>query len=189
MKVIHYFLISLTLLLSGLLIVLQRRSKFLHHFGYLASLPKNVHIPQDLMGKVARVRAKLVAGLTLITILGLSLYLSPIRGDTVAVVGIFASLSAVIIALLAAVEIEIIGVEEEHMDVDKTLMEETYAYETMSNIAGPQGFSHTNMNLRETSEFQMDIYSSENQITLSSYYAPRRAHFVELPRKKRQVKR
>jgi len=188
MKVIHYFLISLTLLLSGLLPFLKRRSKFLHHFGYLASLPKNVHIPQDLMGKVARVRAKLVAGLTLITILGVFLYLSPIRGNTVAVVGVFASLSAVIIALLAAVEIEIINVEEEHMDVDKTSMEETYAYEPMRNTAGPQGFSHTNMNLRKTSEFQMDIYSSGNQITLSSYYAPRRAHFAELTRKKRQVK-
>jgi len=185
MKVVYYFLIGLALLLSGLLTFLRRRSKFLHHFGYLASLL----ILQDLIGKLARARAKIVAGLTLITILGVSLYLSPIRGNTVAVVGVFASLSAVIIALLAAVEIEIISVEEEYIDVDKTSREETYAYEAMSNTAGPLDFSHTNMNLRKTSEFQMDIYSSENQITLSSYYAPRRAHFVELPRKKRQVKR
>jgi len=189
MRVIHYFLISLALLLSGLLTFLRRRNKFLHHFGYLASFPKNAPILQDLIGKLVRARAKLVAGLTLITVLGVSLYLSPIRGNTVAVVGVFASLSAFIIALLAAVDIEIIGVEDEYMDVDKTSMEETYAYETMSNTAGPLDFSHTNMNLRKTSEFQMDIYSSENQITISSHYAPRRAHFVELPRKKRQVKR
>jgi len=189
MRVIHYFLISLALLFSGLLIFLRRRSKGLHHFGYLASLPKNAPIPQDLIGKLVGARAKLVAGLTLITILGVSLYLSPIRGNTVAVVGVFASLSAVIIALLAAVEIEIISVEEEYVDVDKTLMEETYAYETVSSTAGPLGFSHTNMNLIKTNEFQMDIYSSENQITLSSHFAPKRAYLVELPRKKRQVKR
>jgi len=175
MKVIHYFLISLALLLSGLLTLLRRH------------LPKNVPIPQDLIGKLARARAKLLAGLAFMTILGVSLYLSPIRGNTVAVVGIFASLSALIIAFLATTEIEITTVEEEYRD--KTSMEENYAYKTMSNTAGPLDFSHMNMNLRKTSEFQMDIYSSENQITLSSHYAPRRAHFVELPRKKRQVKR
>jgi len=174
MKVIHYFLIGLALLFSGL---------------YLASLPKSALILQDLTGKLARARAKLVAGLTLITILGVSLYLSPIRGNTVAVVGIFASLSATIIALLAAVDIEIISVEEEHRDMGKTSMEESYAYETMSNTGGPWDFSHTSINLRKTSEFQMNIDSSENQITLSSHYAPKRAHLVELPRKKRQAKR
>jgi len=142
-----------------------------------------------LIGKLARARSKLVAGLTLISILGVSLYFSPIRGNTVAVVGIFASLSAVIIAFLATTEIEIISIGEEYMDVDKTSMKETYSYETISNKAGPLNFSHTNMNLRKTSEFQMDIHSSENQVTLSSYYAPRPARFVELPRKKRQAKR
>jgi len=55
---------------------------------------------------------KLIARLTLITILGVSLYLSPLRGNTVAVVGVFASLSTVIIAILATTEIEIITVEE-----------------------------------------------------------------------------
>jgi len=132
---------------------------------------------------------KLVSGLVLISILGLFLYSSPIRGNAVAVFGIFALLSAVIIAFLSMTEIEIISVEEEHRDVDKTSMEETYAHEIMSNTAGPPGFSHTKMNLRKTGEFQMDIYSSENQITLSSHYAPRRAYFVELPRQKRQAKR
>jgi len=189
MKVIHYFLISLALLLSGLITFLRRRSKFLHHLEYLASLPKNAPIPKDLIEKLVRARAKLIAGLTLVTILGVSLYLSPIRGNTVAVVGVFASLSVVIIALLAAVEIEIISVEEKYMDADKTSREETYAYETMSNTAGPLDFSQTNMNLRKTSEFQMDIYSSENLITLSSHYAPRRARPLELPRRKRQVER
>jgi len=171
MKVIHYFLIGLTLLLSGLL-------------TFLRNLPKNAPILQDLIGKLARARAKLVAGFTLITVLGVSLYLSPIRGNTVAVVGVFALLSAFIIAFLATTEIEIISAEEEHMNVD-----ETYAYETVKNTAGPLDFSHTNMNLRKTSEFRIDIYSSENQITLSSHYAPRRAHLVELSRKKRQAKR
>jgi len=188
MKVIHYFLIGLALLLSGLLTFLRRQSKRLH-FRYLTSLHKNAPILQDFIGKLARARAKLVAGLTLITILGVSLYFSPIRGNTVAVVGVFASLSAFIIAFLATTEIEIISAEEKYMDMDKTSKEETYAYETMRNTAGPLDFSHTNVNLRKTSEFQMNVYSSENQITLSSHYAPRRAHLVELPRKKRQAKR
>jgi len=131
---------------------------------------------------------KLVSGLILMSILGVSLYLSPIRGNTAAVVGIFASLSAVIIAFLAVTEIEITSIEEEYMDMNKTLREETYPYETISNTAGPLDFSHTHMNLRKASQFQMDVYSSENQITLSSHYAPKRAHLVELPRKKRQVK-
>jgi len=173
MTVIHYFVIGLALLLSGLLTFLRRH------------LPKNVPTLQDLIGKLARARAKLVAGFILMSILGVSLYLSPIRGNTVAVVGVFASLSAVIIALLAAVEIEIISIEEEHRDAERTSMEESYAYEAMSNTAGPWDFSDTSMSLRKTSEFQMYIYSSESQITLSSHYAPRRAHLVELPRKKR----
>jgi len=165
MKVIHYFLISLTLLLSGLFTFLQRRSKLLH-------LPKNVPTPQDLIGKLAHASAKLKAGLTLITILGISLYLSPLRGNTVAVVGVFASLSAVIIVLLAIMEIEIITVEEEN-----------HEYEIMSNTAKFLDFSQTNMHLRETNEFKMDVYSSENQITLSSHYAPRRAYLVKRPAK------
>jgi len=165
MKVIHYFLISLALLLSGLLTFLRRRSKLLHHFGYLTNLPKNAPIPQDLIGKLARVRAKLVAGITLMTILGVSLYLSPLRGNTVAVVGIFASLSAIIIALLAAVEIEIITVGEEKAGTGKTSVEGTYAYEIVNDVAKSLDFSQTDMHLTKTNEFRMDIYSSENQIT------------------------
>jgi hypothetical protein len=80
-----------------------------------------------LIGKLIVGLRKLVAGLTLITILGVSLYLSPIRGNTVVVVGVFASLSAVIIALLATTEIEIITVEEENAGMDKTsLKKNTY---------------------------------------------------------------
>jgi len=121
------------------------------------------------------------------SILGASLYLSPIRGDTVAVVGVFASLSAVIIALLGAVEIEIINVEEENVGKDKTSLERTYAYDIVNDAARRLDFSQTNMYLIKN-EFRMDIYCSENQITLSSHYTPRRAHFVELPRRKRQAK-
>jgi len=79
MKVIYYFLVGLALLLSGLPTFLRRRSKWLHHFGYLTNLPKNAPILQDLIEKLARERATLVAGLTLITILGVFLYLSPLR--------------------------------------------------------------------------------------------------------------
>ena len=113
MKVIHYFLIGLALLLSGLCVWV---------------LPKIVPIPQDLVGKFARARAKLVAGLTLMTILGVSLYLSPLRDNTVAVVGVFAALSAVIIALLATIQIEIIIVKEENAGMDKTSLEENHEY-------------------------------------------------------------
>jgi hypothetical protein len=73
MKVIHYFLIGLTLLLSGLITFLRRQSKDAklgrnrllraepqkeneedpsgcpHHFGYLTSRPKNVAIPQECL--------------------------------------------------------------------------------------------------------------------------------------------
>ena len=49
MKVIHYFLIGLTLLLLGLATLLRRRSKCPHHFGYLASRPKNTSIPQECL--------------------------------------------------------------------------------------------------------------------------------------------
>jgi len=169
MRVIHYFLISLALLLSGLLTFLRR------------SLP----IPQDLMGKLARVRAKLVAGLTLITVLGVSLYLSPLRGNTVAAVGVFASLSAVIIALLAAVEIEIITVEEEDAGMGKTSLGETLAYENLNDTARRLDFSQTTTYLRRTIESKTGIAFSENEITLSSHYAPRRAHLVKKQPEKR----
>jgi len=49
MKVIYYFLIGLTLLLSGLVTSLRRRSKCPLYFGYLASRPKNTPIPQKCL--------------------------------------------------------------------------------------------------------------------------------------------
>jgi len=49
MKVIHYFLIGLALLLPGLVTLLRRRSKCPYHFGYLASLPENAPIPQECL--------------------------------------------------------------------------------------------------------------------------------------------
>lgn len=186
MKVIYYFLIGLALLLSGLL-TLRRQSKH-HRFGYLTNLPKKIPILQDLIGTISRARVRLITGLTLITILGVFLYLSPLSGNTVAVVGVFASLSAVIIALLATVEIEIINVAEENKDMGKTAPKRTYSYEIVNDAARRLDFSHTNMNIRKTDEFRRDIYSSENQITLSSHYAPMPAHLVKRQPKKRQTK-
>jgi len=49
MRVIHYFLIGLTLLLIGLVTHFRSRSKCPYHFGYLASLPKNTPIPQECL--------------------------------------------------------------------------------------------------------------------------------------------
>ena len=120
----------------------------------------------------------------MITVLGLSLYLSPLKGDTVAVVGVFASLSAIIIAFLATTDIEIITSEEEPTSIRKTSLGENHAYKTISNTAKFLDLSYTNMHLRKTNEFKIDIYSSENQITLSSHYAPRRAHLVKSPHKR-----
>jgi len=185
MKVIYYFLIGLALLFTGAVTFLRKQSRYLHYFGYLANLPKNVPISQNLM-KLVRASGKLVVGLILITILGVSLYLSPIRGNTVAVVGVFASLSAVIIAFLAITEIEIITVEKEKVGMGETSLEKNHAYK--SDTARFLDLSHTNMYLKKTNEFKVDIYSSENQITLSSHYAPRRAHLVERQSKKRQTK-
>jgi len=188
MKVIYYFLIGLALLLSGSLTFLRRRSKRLHHFGYLASLPKNAPVLRGLIGKLVRERATLVTGLTLMTILGVTLYLSPLRGNTVAVVGVFASLSAVIIALLAAVEIEIINVEEKDTARATTSHKEIFPYDILNYTARSLNFSYTNMPSVKTSEFD-NVYSSEYRVTLSSHYLPTRAHFIELPHKNRQAKR
>ena len=49
MKVIYYFLIGLALLLTGAVTFLRKQNKCSHHFGYLASLPKNVPIPQECL--------------------------------------------------------------------------------------------------------------------------------------------
>lgn len=189
MKVIYYFLVGLALLLSGLPTFLRRRSKWLHHFGYLTNLPKNAPILQDLIEKLARERATLVAGLTLITILGVFLYLSPLRGNTVAVVGVFASLSAVIIALLAMVEIEIVNVEEENIARETTSPKENLLYDVLSYTARQLNFSYTKVSSVKTNEFDIDVYSSEHRVTLSSHYLPTCAHFIELPHKNRQAKR
>jgi len=187
MKVIYYFLIGLTLLLSGLLTFLQRRSKQLHHFGYLASLPKNAPVLRGLIGKLARERTTLVAGFTLITILAVFLYLSPLRGNTVAVVGAFASLSAVIIAILATIEIEIINVEEESTTRETTSHKETFPYDILDYSARSLNFSYSNMPSVKTSEFD-NVYSSEHRVTLSSHHLPVRAQLMELPHKNRQAK-
>ena len=174
-RVIYYLLTGLALLLSGLL-------------KFLRGLPKNAPILRDLVGKLAHASAKLVTGLILITLVGLSLYLSPIRANTVAVVGVFAFLSAIIIAFLAAVEIEVITVEEEKIAVDKTSLKRISAYEIVNDAARHLNFSQTNMHLTKTNEFKMGISSSESQITLSSHYAPRRAHPVKLQKKDQNSK-
>jgi hypothetical protein len=123
------------------------------------------------------------------TILGVTLYLSPLRGNTVAVIGVFASLSAVIIALLATVEIEIINVEEKDTARATTSHKEIFPYDILSYTARSLNFSYTNMPSVKTSEFDIDIYSSEYRVTLSSHYLPVRAHLRELPHKNRQAKR
>ena len=174
-RVIYYLLTGLALLLSGLLTLLR-------------SLPKNAPILRDLVGKLTHASAKLVTGLILMTLVGLSLYLSPLRANTVAVVGVFASLSAIIFAFLAAVEIEVITVEEEKVAVDKTSLKRICAYEIVNDAARHLNFSQTNMHLTKTNEFKMDTSSSESQITMSSYYAPRRAHPVKLKPKRSQIK-
>jgi len=175
MRVIYYLLTGLALLLSGLLTLLR-------------SLPKNASVLQDLAGKLTHASAKLVTGLILITLVGVSLYLSPLRANTVAVVGVFASLSAVIITLLATVDIEIVNVEEEKAGMDKTSLKRICAYEIVNDAARHLNFSQTNMHLTKTNEFKMDTSSSESQITMSSYYAPRRAHPVKLKPKRSQIK-
>ena len=48
-RVIHYFLIGLTLLFTGLVILL-RFCTCPHHFGYYASQPKNVSMPKTCLG-------------------------------------------------------------------------------------------------------------------------------------------
>lgn len=130
-----------------------------------------------------------MSGLALITMLGVILYLSPLRGDTVAVVGVFASLSALIVAVLATTEIEILSAEEENPGVDMTSLEEGHADRTMSDAAEFLDLSYTDMYLGKTDEFRLDVYSSESQITLSSHYGPRRAHLVKRRPKKTQTRR
>ena len=50
MKVIHYLLIGLSLLLPGLVIFLRRRlRKCPHHFGYLANHPKKTSVPKKCL--------------------------------------------------------------------------------------------------------------------------------------------
>ena len=175
MRVIYYLLTGLALLLSGLLTLLR-------------SLPKNAPILRDLAGKLAHASAKLVTGLILMTLVGLSLYLSPLRANTVAVVGVFASLSAIIIAFLAAVDIEIVNVEKENVGMSETSLKRIYAPEIVNDAARRLDYSQTSMHLTKTNEFKMDIYTSESQITLSYHYAPRRAHPVKLKPKNRQTK-
>jgi hypothetical protein len=71
----------------------------------------------------------------------------------------------------------------------QTSLEKNHTYKTMSNTARFLDLSHTNMYPIKTDEFKMDIYSSENQTALSSYYAPKRTHLMKRPHKKRQTRR
>ena len=128
---------------------------------------------------------KLITGLILIAVAGLCLYLSPLRGDTVAIVGVFASLSAVIIALLATTEIEVLTVEEGSSSREMTSQRGSVLCEILSHTGGSLSFGYTNMSSVRKSEFDVDVYSSEHQVTLSSHYMPTRAIPVGSPRKKR----
>ena len=129
-----------------------------------------------------------MSGLILIATLGVSLYLSPLRSNTVAVVGVFASLTAIIIAFLATTEIEVVTVEEEKIGIGKT-SEDNYGCGATSDTAMFFNFSYVNMCLGRTNEFKTNIYSSDNQVTLSSHYGPRRAYLVKRQLKETQTKR
>jgi hypothetical protein len=95
-------------------------------------------------------------------LLGLCLFISPFRGETLAIVGVYALLSTLIITLLATAEFQV-----ENYDVQEYHMEETM-YRIVDNTAKAFDISRTGMDLRKTDEFEREIYLSEGQTSLSS---------------------
>ncbi|MCK4223286.1 hypothetical protein KAX01_03225 [Candidatus Bathyarchaeota archaeon] len=62
---------------------------------------------------------RVVLSVIIMVILGISIYMSPLRGNTISAVGVFAILNTAIITLMATVQVEIVSLEED-MDISMT---------------------------------------------------------------------
>ncbi|MCW3985515.1 MAG: hypothetical protein NWE91_03775 [Candidatus Bathyarchaeota archaeon] len=134
-------------------------------------------------------RVRIVVSLVLMTVLGVILYFSPIRGDSVKVVGVYACLSAAIIFLVQTTKIEIIEGEEEKIATGiytfTSIPEEDPSNKTLSYTVGSLDLGNTCMYPTKRETLDASFSSSECQLTLSSLYKPSRATPVDLPQKKR----
>ncbi|MGD8506711.1 MAG: hypothetical protein PVF15_08620 [Candidatus Bathyarchaeota archaeon] len=160
MKVIHYFLISLILILSSLPMLCLNRGYRLHFPRFLRFF--DAPLLRKSIETLTHHLSRFIAGIVAMVLLGLCLFISPFRGETLAIVGVYALLSTLIITLLATAEFQV-----ENYDVQEYHMEETM-YRIVDNTAKAFDISRTGMDLRKTDEFEREIYLSEGQTSLSS---------------------
>lgn len=87
-------------------------------------------------------------------VLGIFIYMSPLRGNTVAAVGVFAILNTAMITLMATVQIEIVSLEED-MDISMTSLGKQYNRQATYFISQAGNVSHSasspRTNMLETS--------------------------------------
>lgn len=73
----------------------------------------------SLAKRLLSTHKRVVLSVIIIIILGISIYMSPLRGNTISAVGVFAILNTAIITLIATVQVEIVSLEED-MDISMT---------------------------------------------------------------------
>lgn len=100
-------------------------------------------------------------------ILGASLYMSPLRGNAVAAIGVFSILNAVVVTLMATLQVEIVNLDDELIP-NITIYDEQQRYQTPCYPLPPGNMSKSASFLPKTNMHQRNVQFSRTQITFSS---------------------
>jgi len=117
-----------------------------------------------------------MANIILLTVLGLMLLMSPLRNNSVYIVGAFVGLSALTIFLSQTVKIEMIKAKEGGSNVEvhgsPASLGKSLRFETTNC---EDGSLHIDLTTRTNTQSDLDgdqVTSSTHDVTLSSYYTP-----------------
>lgn len=124
-------------------------------------------VEASLAKQLLSTRKRIVLSLIIMMILGVSIYMSPLRGNTVAAVGVFAILNTAVITLMATIQVEIINSEEDlNSSVTQARRQQTHEMTSYSAQAG--NITYSTQSPHETDMRERNLYFTRIHTTLSS---------------------
>ena len=112
---------------------------------------------------------RVVLSVIIMIVLGISIYMSPLRGNTISAVGVFAILNTAIITLIATVQVEIVSLEED-MDISMTSLGKQYNRQTTCFISQAGNINCSTSSPR-TNMLERSVCVMGTQTTSSLTYA------------------
>jgi hypothetical protein len=110
---------------------------------------------------------RVALSIIIMLILGVSLYMSPLRGNAVAAVGVFAILNAVVVTLMATLQVEVVNLDDE-LTSNITVYYDQKRNQTPCFPFSPGNVSKSASFLPETNMLIRNVRFSRIQTTFSS---------------------